>query len=122
MRLFFLWNILLCILSAELPAAKSGIECWKVNGSVTKVHVKCNMELPPDQPLFLRVYCPLNEETVLMLGEVDMEGSNEVSFTASPGWRFHGNRPVVLSVQDQSGKHLCTSDYMIFADLPITAD
>lgn len=121
MRLFFLWNILLCILSAEIPA-KSDIECWKVIGSVTKVHVKCNMELPPDQPLVLRVYCPLNEETVLVLGEVDMKGSNEVSFTASPGWRFHANRPVFLSVQDESGKHLCTSDFVVFVDLPTIAD
>lgn len=121
MRLFFLWNILLCIFSAELPANRA-IECWKVNGSVTKVHVKCNVDLPTDGPLNLRVYCPLSKETVLMLGEVELEGSNEMTFTASPGWRLHANRPVFLSVVDHLGKHLCTSEYMVFAELPTIID
>lgn len=118
MRLFFLWNILLCILSAEFPTPKS-LEIWRLSGPVSKAYIKCDVELKEGQSLNVRVYCPVNEESVLMVDEVKLEGVNEIAFATSPGWRLQANRPVYLTVFDQSGNYLGHSPNLVFADLPV---
>jgi hypothetical protein len=119
MRLFFLWNILLCILSAEFPTPK-GLEISRLNGPVSKVCLKFDVELKEGQSLIVRVYCPVNEESVLMLDEVTLVGSNEIIFATSPGWRLHANRPVFLSLFDQFGTHLGNTPDLVFANLPLS--